>query len=69
MLPSWILDLEIWSKRHMRKKREQDKKEEKEITVPAPKDSTTKKIIFGGGLTSRIPLKNSVGNTKIQGTP
>ena len=48
MLPSWILDLEIWSKRHMRKKREQDKKEEKEITVPAPKDSTTKKIILGG---------------------
>ena len=31
------------------KKREQDKKEEKEITVPAPKDSTTKKIILRGG--------------------
>ena len=43
------LDLEIWSNKNKWEKKEiKNKKKENTITVPAPKDSITWKIIFGG---------------------
>ena len=38
-----------------------------EIAVPEPQSLNFQN--YFGGLTSRIPLKNSLGTTKIQGTP
>ena len=42
------LDLEIWSNKNNWEKKRKNKKEGKEITVPAPKDSIILKNIFGG---------------------